>query len=289
MKGIILAGGYGTRLYPITKSISKNILPIYDKPTVYYTISILMLAGIKDMLIISTPYDILSYQRLLGDGSQLGIHFVYKIQKSPRGLADAFIVGEDFIGNDSVALILGDNIIYGEAFPSILCEAAGLKEGATIFGYYVDNPIAYGVVEFDKYGNAISLEEKPKIPKSNYAVPGLYFYDNKVIKIAKNVKPSARGEIEITEVNKAYLELGQLQVKILSDNILWIDTGTYDSLLDASSLIRSIQKEKSSCIGAVEQIAYEKGYINKKQLLDLAESMSKSGYGAYLKSIAERG
>ncbi|HCC08189.1 MAG TPA: glucose-1-phosphate thymidylyltransferase [Clostridiales bacterium] len=287
MKGIILAGGYGTRLYPITKSISKNILPIYDKPTVYYTIAILMLADIRDILIISTTQDISAYERLLGDGNKLGLNFVYKIQESPCGLADAFIIGEDFIGNDNVALILGDNIIYGETFPDILHEAANLNEGAIIFGYYVDNPKSYGVVEFDKNGKVISLEEKPSAPKSNYAVPGIYFYDNKVIEIAKSVLPSARGEIEITDINKAYLELGQLQVKILND-ILWIDTGTYDNLLDVSNFIRSIQREKSLYIGAIEQIAYEKGYINREQLLALAESMSKSGYGAYLKSIVER-
>ncbi|HAN10430.1 MAG TPA: glucose-1-phosphate thymidylyltransferase [Clostridiales bacterium] len=287
MKGIILAGGYGTRLYPITKSISKNILPIYDKPTVYYTISILMLSNIRDILIISTPEDISAYKRLLGDGNKLGLNFIYMIQESPLGLADAFIIGEDFIGNDSVALILGDNIIYGETFPNILHEAATLKEGAIIFGYYVDDPKSYGVVEFDKNGKVISLEEKPSAPKSNYAVPGIYFYDNKVIEFAKSVLPSARGEIEITSVNKAYLELDQLQVKILTD-ILWIDTGTYDNLLEASNFIKSIQKDKLLCIGSIERIAYEKGYISKEQLLTLAESMSKSGYGKYLKSIAER-
>ena len=285
MKGIVLAGGSGTRLYPLTKSVSKQILPIYDKPMIYYPISVLMLAGIKNILIISTPRDVECFKELLGDGSQLGINFEYAVQDKPRGLADAFIVGEKFIGNDNVALVLGDNIFYGYGFTERLLNAANRKEGATIFGYHVANPKAYGVVEFDDDNNVISIEEKPEKPKSNYAVPGLYFYDNEVINIAKNVKPSPRGELEITDVNNEYLKRGKLKVELFGRVMAWIDTGTCSNLLSASNFVETIETRQGRYIACLEEIAYLKGYINKDQLLKLAEPLSKTDYGQYLISL----
>lgn len=286
MKGIILAGGSGTRLYPITKSISKQILPIYDKPMIYYPLSVLMLSGIKDILIISTHRDIKDFEELFGDGSSLGINISYAIQEAPRGLAEAFIIGENFIGKDSVALILGDNIFYGRSFSKTLRRVADQKEGATIFGYFVREASAYGVVEFNEEGQAISIEEKPEIPKSNYAVPGLYFYDNQVIEIAKNIKPSARGELEITSVNNEYLRRGLLKVEKLGRGMAWLDTGNHDSLLDASNYVASIQKRQGLYISCVEEIAYKMGYIDRDQLLRLAEPMLKTEYGKYLIDIS---
>ncbi|MFL0249119.1 glucose-1-phosphate thymidylyltransferase RfbA [Clostridium neuense] len=282
MKGIVLAGGSGTRLYPLTKSVSKQILPIYDKPMIYYPISVLMLAGIKDILIISTPRDIECFKELLGDGSQLGINFEYAVQDKPRGLADAFIVGEKFIGNDNVALVLGDNIFYGYRFTERLQNAANRKEGATIFGYHVGNPKAYGVVEFDSNNNVISIEEKPENPKSNYAVPGLYFYDNEVVNIAKNIKPSARGELEITDVNNEYLKRGKLKVELFGRGMAWLDTGTCSNLLSAANFVEAIETRQGRYIACLEEIAYGKGYINKEQLLKLAEPLAKTDYGQYL-------
>ena len=282
MKGIILAGGSGTRLYPLTKSISKQIIPIYDKPMIYYPLSVLMLANIKDILIISTPRDLPLFQELLGDGSDLGISLKYKVQEKPNGLAEAFLVGEEFIGNDNVALILGDNIFYGSGFTGLVQQAAKLKEGAVIFGYPVKDPRAYGVVEFDKDGKAISLEEKPENPKSSYAIPGLYFYDNTVIKKAKNVKPSARGEIEITTVNEMYLAEGKLSVKNLGRGTAWLDTGTHESLLEAANYVEAIQKRQGLFIACIEEIAYQKGWITKEKLQNLAESLIKTEYGKYL-------
>lgn len=282
MKGIILAGGSGTRLYPITKAVSKQLLPIYDKPMIYYPLSVLMLAGIRDILIISTPRDLPLYKDLLGDGSDLGVNFSYAKQDKPRGLADAFIVGEEFIGDDNVALVLGDNIFHGHRFSEILKRASSIREGAIIFGYFVKNPRAFGVVEFDPYGNVISLEEKPKHPKSNYIIPGLYFYDNSVIEIAKNVRPSARGEIEITSVNEAYLKNKQLKVELLGRGMAWLDTGTHIGLLEASNFVEAIQKRQGFYIACLEEIAYNNGWIDKDNVLKLAKTLEKTEYGKYL-------
>lgn len=286
MKGIILAGGSGTRLYPLTKAISKQIMPVYDKPMIYYPLSILMLAGIQDILIISTPRDLPVFKDLFGDGSQLGIRMEYAVQEYPRGLADAFIIGADFIGDDSVALILGDNIFYGQSFSKVLREVAAQEKGATIFGYYVRDPREYGVVEFDENGKALSIEEKPEYPKSNYAVPGLYFYDNDVVEIAKNVKPSARGEIEITSINNEYLRRGELNVRTLGRGFAWLDTGNHDALLDASDFVAAFQKRQGLYISCIEEIAYKRGFITREQLLALAEPLMKTAYGQYLVEVA---
>jgi len=288
MKGIVLAGGSGTRLYPITKAVSKQLLPLYDKPMIYYPISVLMLAGIKEILIISTPRDLPMYKDLLGDGSNLGISFEYIEQENPNGLAEAFIIGEDFIGDDNVALILGDNVFHGHRFTEILEKSVQLKEGAIVFGYYTNNPEAFGVVEFDKDGNVLSIEEKPENPKSNYIVPGLYFYDNDVIEIAKNVKPSARGELEITSVNEEYLNRSKLKVELLGRGMAWLDTGTHDGLLEAGNFIETVQKRQSLYIACLEEIAYLKGYIGREKLLELAEPLKKTDYGQYLFKLADR-
>ena len=287
MKGIVLAGGSGTRLYPITKAVSKQLLPLYDKPMIYYPISVLMLAGIKEILIISTPRDLPMYRDLLGDGSSLGIKFSYEVQENPNGLAEAFIVGEEFIGDDNVALILGDNIFHGHRFTEILERATGLEEGAVIFGYYTNNPEAFGVVEFDNDWNVISVEEKPENPKSNYIVPGLYFYDNDVIEIAKNVEPSARGEVEITSVNEEYLKRGKLKVELLGRGMAWLDTGTHEGLLEAANFIETIQKRQGLYIACLEEIAYIKGYINDDELLRTAEELKKTAYGEYLFNLVK--
>lgn len=284
MKGIILAGGSGTRLYPLTIAVSKQLMPVYDKPMIYYPLSTLLLAGIRDILIITTPHDQPSFQKLLGDGSQIGCRFEYKIQPSPDGLAQAFILGEEFIGEDSVALVLGDNIFYGTGLSQLLESKVNVK-GGCVFAYKVSDPERYGVVEFDKDFRAISIEEKPKVPKSHYAVPGLYFYDNSVIGYAKNLKPSERGELEITDINKIYLEKGELEVGVMSRGTAWLDTGTFDSLHEASEFVKVLEKRQGFKVSCIEEIAYHKGFINEEQLLKSAEKYGKSGYGAYLKRL----
>lgn len=286
MKGIILAGGSGTRLYPLTKAVSKQIMPVYDKPMIYYPLSTLMLAGIRDIMIISTPRDLPVFEELFGTGEQLGLHMEYAVQEYPRGLADAFIIGADFIGDDSVALVLGDNIFYGQSFSRVLREVASRQKGATIFGYYVRDPREYGVVEFDENGKAISIEEKPEHPKSNYAVPGLYFYDNDVVEIAANVQPSPRGEIEITSINNEYLNRGELWVETLGRGFAWLDTGNHDSLLDAADFVAAFQKRQGLYISCIEEIAYKRGFISKEQLLKLAEPLMKTAYGQYMVEVA---
>ncbi|MEW6979056.1 glucose-1-phosphate thymidylyltransferase RfbA [Bacillus pumilus] len=287
MKGIILAGGTGSRLYPITKGISKQLVPIYDKPMIYYPLSVLMLSGIKEVLIITTPSDLEQFKRLLGTGETLGIQISYEVQKEPKGLADAFIIGEQFIGRDNVCLVLGDNIFYGQGLTEILNKAVKLTTGALVFGYYVKNPEDYGVVQFDHTGNVLGIEEKPSQPKSNYAVPGLYFYDNKVIEIAKNVKPSARGEVEISSINDFYLQSGELKVEIMGRGMAWLDTGTHKSLLEASNYIEAVQNRQGLYVASLEEIAYRKGYINEEQLSRLALPLSKTEYGKYLLDLAE--
>ena len=287
MKGIILAGGSGTRLYPVTKGVSKQALPVYDKPMIYYPLSTLMLAGIQEILIISTPRDIPVFEEILGNGQQLGLQLSYAVQERPNGLAEAFLIGASFIGGDPVALVLGDNIFYGTSFSTMLLDAANVTEGAVIFGYPVNEPSSFGVVEFDACGSVLSLEEKPQNPKSNYAVPGLYFYDNKVVEIAREIRPSARGELEITSINNAYLERGHLEVKIFPRGMAWLDTGTYDGLLEAARFVSIIQKRQGLYISCIEEIAYRRGYISREQLLELAAPMKKTEYGQYLLKVAE--
>lgn len=287
MKGIILAGGSGTRLYPVTKAMSKQMVPIYDKPMIYYPMSVLMLAGIKDILIISTPRDIINFKELFKDGAEIGLNIQYAIQEEPNGLAEAFIIGEEFIGDDNVAMILGDNIFYGQNFSSHLKEAASLEKGAVIFGYYVQNPRAFGVVEFDENGKVISLEEKPEHPKSKYAVPGLYFYDNSVVKKAKDLRPSERGELEITDLNRVYMEQGNLTVNLLGRGMAWLDTGTHESMLKASNFVEAVQTTQGTFIACLEEIAYRKGWISKEQVRELAGPLMKTDYGKYLIDIIE--
>ena len=287
MKGIILAGGSGTRLYPVTKAMSKQMVPIYDKPMIYYPMSVLMLAGIRDILIISTPRDIVTFKELFKDGKDFGLNIEYAVQEKPNGLAEAFIIGEDFIGDDSVAMILGDNIFYGQSFSATLQKAAALENGAYVFGYYVQNPKAFGVVEFDDEGKVISLEEKPEKPKSKYAVPGLYFYDNTVVEKAKAIKPSARGELEITDLNKAYMEEGSLKVQLLGRGMAWLDTGTHSSMLQASNFVEAVQNTQGTYVACLEEIAYRQGWISADKVRELAKPLLKTGYGKYLIDIVE--
>lgn len=290
MKGIILAGGSGTRLYPLTKAISKQIMPVYDKPMIYYPLSTLMLSGIREILIISTPRDLPVFRELLGDGSQLGMRFEYAVQEQPRGLADAFIIGADFIGDDAVALVLGDNIFYGQSFSRVLLNAYKRTEeekGATIFGYYVRDPREYGVVEFDENGKALSIEEKPEHPKSNYCVTGLYFYDNKVVEYAKNLKPSARGELEITDLNRIYLEKGQLNVELLGQGFTWLDTGTHESLVDATNFVKTVETHQHRKIACLEEIAYLNGWISREEVMEVYNVLKKNQYGQYLKDVLD--
>lgn len=287
MKGIILAGGKGTRLYPMTKAVSKQLLPVYDKPLIYYPLSILMLASIREVLIISTPEDTPSYEKLLGDGSQIGMNLTYKVQETPRGLADAFILGEEFIGDDSVCLVLGDNVFYGSDMTKILRKAMDENMGATVFGYPVKDARAFGVVEFDKNHNVVGLEEKPEHPKSNYAVPGLYFYDNRVVEIAKNVKPSARGEIEITAVNNAYLAMGALKVKLFARGFAWLDTGTPEGMLKAAEFVEAVQDRQGFYVSCIEEIAWRRGFITTEQLIGIGENLKMTDYGQYLLNIAQ--